>query len=119
MKEAIALPQLLGTGFLTEVAVGALVSRTFETGPKVERADIIASAAVGAGFFRVGELHGSRVVRLQQHLDQCVGAPLFAEPFLISHKKDHEAREQSSGYSNKSMVSRCDQPQLIIDRLEE
>lgn len=69
VEERVALSQLVGTGLGAEIAVGAVVPCAFETGAEVERADIIASVAVGAGFFGIGKLHGPRSVGLQQHLD--------------------------------------------------
>lgn len=93
VEEGVSLAELSGAGLLAKVAIGAVVSGALETGAEVERANIIASAAVGAGFFRIGKFHGSRLVGLQQHLNKRIGAPLLAEPFLIPHKENHETNK--------------------------
>lgn len=93
VEEGISLAKLSGTGFLAKVAVGAVVSGTLEPGTEVEWANVITPSAVGAGFFRISKFHGSRLVGLQQHLNERIGAPLLAEPFLIPHKENHETNK--------------------------
>ena len=85
MEERVALAKLSGAGFLTEITIGAVGTGAFEAGTEIERADIIATMAVGARFFGVSELHGTSLIRLQQHLNQRIGTAFLAELFLIAN----------------------------------
>ena len=119
MEERVALPQFIRTGFGAEVAIRTIGSAAFETGAKVKGANIVAAVTVGAGFPGIGKIHEAGAVRLQQHLDQRVGTSSFAEVLLIMNKQPHEARHQSSGYSNYGKVAGHHQPDLIIQRLKK
>ena len=119
MKERVALPQFGSAGLGTEIAVGAIGAFAFETGAKIEGADVVAPLAVGTGFFRVGELHGAGAVGLQQHLDQRVGAPLLAEVLLIVNEEPHEPRNQGATDADKREIPGGDQAQLIPEGLKE
>ena len=119
MKERVSLPQFGGADLGTEIAVGTVGAFAFETGAKIEGADVVAPPAVGAGFFGVGELHGAGAVGLQQHLDQRIGAAFLAEVFLIVNEETHEPRDQGPADTDDWKVPGGDQPQLIIQRLEK
>lgn len=119
MKQGISLPQLGSAGLGAEVAVGAIGRLAFKTRSQIEGADIIAATTVGAGFIRIGKLHRPRLIGLQQHLDQRIRASLFAEVFLIMYKQSHKPAEKGRRNSNDWKVSRGNQPNLIIQRLEK
>ena len=119
MKECIPFAQLCSTGLLTQITVGAIVPGTFKASPKVKGTNIVAPSAVGAGFFGISKLHGTRAGGLQQHLNQGVRASLFAEVFLVVHKQPHKPNKECRCCSNDRKVSGCDQPQLVAQWLEK
>ena len=90
MEEGIVLAQFIGAGFGAEVAVGAVGAFAFEAGAEIEGANLIAAPTVGAGFIRVGKLHNTSLIGLQEHLDQRVGASFLAEVLLIVNEERHE-----------------------------
>lgn len=69
MEERISLPELRRTGFRTQIAIRAVGSLALKPGSQVKGAYIVTTPTVGAGFIRIGKLHKTRVVGLQQHLD--------------------------------------------------
>ena len=105
MEERIALPQFFRTGFRAQIAICAIGPLAFEAGAQVKGADIVAAATVGTGFFRVGELHEACLIRLQQHLDECIRTPFLAEVFLIVHEQPQEACHQRNGYSDEWKIA--------------
>jgi len=119
VEKSVTLPQFGGADLLAEVAVGAVGALAFEAGTEVERADIVAPMAVGAGLVGIGEFHGACTVGLKQHLDQGVRATLLAEVFLIMHEKPHEAAQQGYRNPNNWKVSGGYQPQLVVQRLKK
>ena len=114
VEQRIPLAQLGGAGLGAEGAVGAVGAVALNAGAEVEGANVVAPPAVGAGFFRVGKLHGARSVGLQQQLDQCIRAAFLTEVLLIVHEESHEAKYERGGYSNEGQMAGCYQPELVI-----
>ena len=119
MKQGIALPKFGGTGLGAEIAVGTVRPLAFKASPQIHRTDLLALPAVSAGFFRVGKLHCAGELRLQQHLDQRIGAAFFTEAFLIAYKQEHKTTKERQGNSNDWKIAGHRQFDLVIQGLEK